>query len=372
MLKKHIYSTLIILLAVILIFVGCKAVTTTATVEENNMQELSNKAADIEALIEEKNLSTTYLAGGCFWGVEEYMSRIEGVYDASSGYANGNTENPSYEDVIYNGTGHAETVRVVYDSKEVSLDELLTYFFLVVDPVSVNRQGNDVGTQYRSGIYYENEADMQVANAHLEKLQQEYDEPIAVEVLPLDGFYVAEEYHQDYLIKNPNGYCHINMAVLDNYIKMNEIDAEEYTLPTDEELKETLTQEQYDITQNGATERAFSSPLDKFYEDGIYVDITTGEPLFSSADKYDSGSGWPSFTRPIADEVITEHEDKAFGMTRTEVKSRVGDAHLGHVFDDGPDDDGGLRYCINGASLEFIPYDKMEEEGYGELLDRVK
>ncbi len=366
MVKKYVYSTLIILLAAVLV-VGCYR-----EVAADKDEDMNTKGMNTEDMVDVENLSTIYLAGGCFWGVEEYMTRIDGVYDAVSGYANGNTENPTYEEVIYNGTGHAETVKVTYDSKIVSLDDILTYFFLVVDPVSVNRQGNDVGTQYRSGIYYENEEDMKVANAHLEKLAEKYDEPIAVEVEPLNGFYDAEEYHQDYLEKNPSGYCHIDMNAINNFIKPEEIDADDYDLPSDEELKSTLSMEQYDVTQNGGTERAFSSPLDKFYEDGIYVDITTGEPLFSSADKYDSGSGWPSFTRPIADEVIVEHDDSSWGMTRIEVKSRVGDAHLGHVFDDGPEDDGGLRYCINGAALQFVPYDEMEESGYGDLLDKVK
>ncbi len=369
MLKKYIFSTLILFLAV-LIFVGCNIVS--AMGEETMSDNNTSNNTWLSESVSEEDLSVIYLAGGCFWGVEEYMSRIDGVYNTISGYANGNTESPSYEDVIYNNTGHSETVKVLYDAKKVSLDELLTYFFLVVDPTSINQQGNDVGTQYRSGIYYENEADKVVAEAHLIALQDNYSDVIAVELLPLNGFYDAEEYHQDYLDKNPNGYCHIDMSVLDNYIAIGEIDPSSYTVPTDEELQETLTDEQYDVTQNGGTERAFTSPLDKFYDDGIYVDIVTGEPLFSSADKYDSGSGWPSFTRPIADEVIVQHDDSSFGMSRTEVKSRVGDSHLGHVFDDGPKDDGGLRYCINGAALEFIPYDQMEAEGYGDLLDKVK
>ncbi len=369
MLKKYIYSTLILFLAAT-VLVSCNNV---SALGEDSMDKSNiNEEVNISELIAEYDLSTVYLAGGCFWGVEEYFSRIDGVYDVTSGYANGNTENPSYEDVIHNNTGHAETVRVLYNARQVSLDELLTYFFLVVDPVSVNRQGNDVGTQYRSGIYYENNEDKEIAEAHLATLQESYSEALSVEVLPIDGFYDAEEYHQDYLDKNPGGYCHIDMNVLDNYIKMNEIPASDYSVPSEEELKATLTDEQYDVTQNGGTERAFTSPLDKLYDDGIYVDIVTGEPLFSSADKYDSGSGWPSFTRPIADEVIVEHNDSAFGMNRIEVKSRVGDSHLGHVFEDGPKNDGGLRYCINGAALEFIPYDSMEEEGYGDLLDKVK
>ncbi len=323
----------------------------------------------IEELIKEKDLSTIYLAGGCFWGVEEYMTRIEGVYDAASGYANGTTENPSYEDVIYKKTGHAETVRVVYDSKEVSLKELLEKFFKVVDPTSVNQQGNDRGSQYRSGIYYENEEDKEIAKDVLDDLQKEYDKEIVVENLPLDNFYLAEEYHQNYLQKNPNGYCHINLDLADEFLVIEE---ESYDVPKDEEIKENLSSLAYDVTQNGATERAFTSELNDNKAAGVYVDIVTGEPLFLSNDKYDSGSGWPSFTRPISEDVIIEKEDNTLFMQRVEVKSRVGDTHLGHVFEDGPVDDGGLRYCINGAALKFIPYENMAQEGYGHLSHLVE
>ncbi len=318
---------------------------------------------DIDALIEEKNLSTIYLAGGCFWGVEEYMSRIAGVYDASSGYANGNTENPSYEDVIYNNTGHAETVRVVYDASQVTLKELLDKFFLVVDPTSVNQQGNDIGSQYRSGVYYTDENDLQTIESVINELEQNYDNNIAVEVLPLDNYYAAEDYHQDYLQKNVNGYCHINLeAANENY----SIDSGDYVSPDEEELKSILSELEYKVTQNEGTERAFTSELNDNKEVGIYVDKVTGEPLFLSTDKYDSGTGWPSFTKPIAEEVIVENEGDTitFGI---EVKSRSGESHLGHVFADGPTEEGGLRYCINGAALNFIPYNSMVEEGYGYL-----
>ncbi len=328
-------------------------------------------AAELEAAINEKDLSYIYLAGGCFWGVEEYMHRIPGVYDSSSGYANGNTENPTYEDVIYSNTGHAETVKVIYDSKEVSLEELLIRFFEVVDPTSLNKQGNDVGSQYRSGVYYENEEDKLIIDKVIQGLKSEYEKEIVVEVLPLENYYPAEEYHQDYLVKNPNGYCHID---LDKASEFNEIKLSdsEYEIPSDKELKETLTELEYDVTQNAKTERAFSSELNDNNADGIYVDVVTGEPLFLSNDKYDSGSGWPSFTKPISEEAVTEHEDNSLFMKRIEIKSSAGDSHLGHVFDDGPVEDGGLRYCINGAALKFIAYEDMEAEGYEHLKHLVK
>ncbi len=349
------------------LFAGCSQSVATEDVQIGHSAVVPEDVSmDIEELKMEKNLSTIYFAGGCFWGVEEYMSRIAGVYDATSGYANGNTENPTYEEVIRDNTGHAETVRVLYDSTVVSLDELMEKFFRVVDPTSLNKQGNDVGVQYRSGIYYEDEADKDIISAHIDALSQEYDEEIVVEILPLDNFYLAEEYHQDYLKKNVNGYCHIDMNAL-NETQTESISADDYERPSLEELSERLTVLQYDITQNGGTERAFTHEYNDNYEPGIYVDITTGEPLFSSADKYDSGTGWPSFTKSIAEDVVVEVED----YSAMEVKSRVGDAHLGHVFEDGPIDAGGLRYCINGDALKFIPYNDMPAEGYGHLQHLV-
>lgn len=319
-------------------------------------------------ITQDKNIKEIYLAGGCFWGVEAYMEKIYGVVDAVSGYANGNTENPRYEDVIYRGTGHAETVRVQYDANQISLDTLLEYYFRIIDPTSLNKQGNDRGTQYRTGIYYVNEDDREVITKKLDELQKKYDKKIVVENLPLRNFYNAEDYHQDYLKKNPNGYCHIDLSKADEII----IDPSRYSKKSKEELKEILTAEEYRITQESGTERAYTNKYWDFFEKGLYVDITTGEPLFSSEDKYDSMCGWPSFTKPIAKEVVTYHEDTSYNMVRTEVRSRVGDAHLGHVFPDGPRDRGGLRYCINGAALKFIPYEKLDENGYGYLKNLFK
>ncbi len=340
---------------------GCSQPITTQDVQIGHSAVVPQEVSlDIEELKMEKNLSTIYLAGGCFWGVEEYMSRIAGVYDSTSGYANGNTENPSYEEVIRDNTGHAETVRVLYDPTVVTLDELLEKFFRVVDPTSFNQQGNDVGEQYRSGIYYEDDKDKEIITAHIEALSQNYDEEIVVEILPLDNFYLAEEYHQDYLKKNVNGYCHIDMNALND---TDPISADDYIAPSVQELSERLSEIQFDVTQNNATERAFTHEYNDNYEPGIYVDITTGEPLFSSADKYDSGTGWPSFTKSITEDVVVSVPE----FSAKEVRSRVGDAHLGHVFEDGPVDAGGLRYCINGAALRFIPYNDMPAEGYGHL-----
>lgn len=313
-------------------------------------------------------MNTIYLAGGCFWGVEGYFKRIEGVKGTTCGYANGRTENPSYEDVCRHDTGHAETVKVDFDDEVISLEDLLIYYFRIIDPVSVNKQGNDVGTQYRTGIYYTDESQLPVIKAAIEREQRKYNEKIAVEVLPIENFYTAEEYHQDYLDKNPNGYCHIDLSSAYEPI----VRSEKYKRKNDEELKENLTPLQYDVTVNAATERPFDNEFNSNFERGIYVDITSGEPLFFSTDKFESGCGWPSFSKPIQKDLVKYSEDLSLGRRRIEVRSNAADAHLGHVFDDGPSELGGLRYCINSAALRFIPFDKMDEEGYGYLKKYVE
>jgi len=314
-----------------------------------------------------------HLAGGCFWGLEAYMQKLNGVEDAISGYANGKTENPTYKDL--HTSGHAETVKVIYKPEIISLEDLLTHYLRVVNPVSVNKQGNDIGTQYRSGIYYTDKNDKKVIDNILKKEQTKYDKPIAIEVLPLKHFFEAEEYHQDYLFKNPNGYCHIDLSLAEKPLSPDKepvIDATKYTRPSDAELKKTLTDIQYKVAVQNKTEYAFSNEYWDNFEKGIYVDITTKEPLFSSTDKFESGCGWPSFSKPIAKDVVKYIEDRSFNMIRTEVRSRSGNIHLGHVFDDGPKELGGKRYCINSASIEFIPYAEMDKRGYSYLKYLIK
>ena len=307
-------------------------------------------------------MAEIYLAGGCFWGLEEYFSRIEGVEETTVGYANGQVETTSYQ--LIHQTDHAETVHLIYDEKRVSLREILLYYFRVIDPLSVNKQGNDVGRQYRTGVYFTNQVDKTVIEQIFAEQEKQLGQKIAVELEPLRHYVLAEDYHQDYLKKNPGGYCHIN--VNDAYQPL--VDPGQYEKPTDVELKEQLTEEQYQVTQNSATERPFHNVYNATFEEGIYVDVTTGEPLFFAGDKFESGCGWPSFSRPIARGVLKYYEDKSHGMERIEVRSRSGNAHLGHVFTDGPEAVGGLRYCINSAALRFIPKEKMEAEGYGYLL----
>lgn len=309
-------------------------------------------------------INRIYLAGGCFWGVEGYFKRIEGVVDTECGYANGNTKNPSYEEVCRKNTGHAEAVRIDFDDNIISLEDLLIYYFRIIDPISVNKQGNDVGTQYRTGIYYTDEGQLPIINAALKREQEKYIDKIAVEVLEIENFYDAEEYHQNYLDKNPNGYCHINLEWANEPI----VRSENYKRENDESLKNRLTDLQYDVTMNAATEAPFRNEYWDSFERGIYVDITSGEPLFFSTDKFESGCGWPSFSKPIQKDLVKYKEDLSLGRRRIEVRSNSADAHLGHVFNDGPAELGGLRYCINSAALKFIPLEKMEEEGYGYLI----
>ena len=307
-------------------------------------------------------MAEIYLAGGCFWGLEEYFSRISGVLQTSVGYANGQVETTNYQ--LIKETDHAETVQVIYDEKVVSLREILLYYFRVIDPLSVNQQGNDRGRQYRTGIYYLEEADLPTINTVVREQELLIGRKIAVEVEKLRHYILAEDYHQDYLKKNPGGYCHIDVRDAEKPL----IDAANYEKPSQAVLKEKLSEESYRVTQEAATEAPFSNAYDQTFEEGIYVDITTGEPLFFAKDKFASGCGWPSFSRPISKELIHYYQDLSHGMERIEVRSRSGNAHLGHVFTDGPRELGGLRYCINSASLRFIAKDEMEEAGYGYLL----
>ena len=312
--------------------------------------------------VKEDEMAEIYLAGGCFWGLEEYFSRISGVLQTSVGYANGQVETTNYQ--LIKETDHAETVQVVYDEKVVSFREILLYYFRVIDPLSVNQQGNDRGRQYRTGIYYLEEADLPTINTVVREQELLIGRKIAVEVEKLRHYILAEDYHQDYLKKNPGGYCHIDVRDAEKPL----IDAANYEKPSQAVLRESLSEESYRVTQEAATEAPFSNAYDQTFEEGLYVDITTGEPLFFAKDKFASGCGWPSFSRPISKELIHYYQDLSHGMERIEVRSRSGNAHLGHVFTDGPQELGGLRYCINSASLRFIAKDEMEEAGYGYLL----
>lgn len=342
-------------------------------IDSNNKKNLKEMEKQKNMDKEKENyskddLKKIYLAGGCFWGVEEYMQRIYGVYDAVSGYANGKVNNPTYKTVSSGKSGYAETVEVTYDSKKIKLEDLLNHYFKIIDPTSLNKQGNDRGSQYRTGIYYVDDSDKEVIDKVMNFQEKKYSEKIVVENMKLKNFTVAEDYHQDYLRKNPNGYCHIDLSKASEVV----IDPAKYPKPSDDDLKRKLTDIQYRVTQKNETESSFSNEYWDNKEKGIYVDVATGEPLFSSSDKFDSGCGWPSFSKPIAKDVVTYREDKSYNMNRTEVRSRSGDSHLGHVFNDGPKELGGLRFCINSASIKFIPLKDMEDRGYGYLKHLVK
>ena len=312
------------------------------------------------------NLKEIYLGGGCFWGTQGYFDRIKGVEFTQVGYANGKSKDTSYYEI--SNTDHAEVVRVKFNANVVDINEILEHYFRIIDPFSINKQGNDIGRQYRTGIYYNDESLKPIIIEFIRAKQAKFDKKIAVEIEPLKNYVEAEEYQQKYLEKNPNGYCHIDLNLANKPL----YDESKFKLPSKDELKKTLSDLEYRVTQEKATERPYSSKYDKFDERGIYVDIVSKKPLFSSSDKYDAGCGWPSFTKPITTDATSYNRDLSYGMDRIEVTSRQSGSHLGHVFDDGPSDKGGLRYCINGASLEFIPYDEMDKRGYAEYKVYVK
>ncbi|MBO5566232.1 MAG: peptide-methionine (R)-S-oxide reductase MsrB [Succinivibrio sp.] len=318
--------------------------------------------------------NTIYLAGGCFWGVSEYFSRIKGVTKTECGYADSQVASPTYEQVKKGITDAVETVKVVYNSEVVSLKTLLRQFFKIIDPVSLNRQGLDTGRQYRTGIYYVSENDRLVIEEVFAEEQLKYEQSIVTEKKPLGNFYTAEDYHQDYLKKNHDGYCHTDFSSLSDLEEDAQkfIAPEKYPVPSRKELKSKLSEQAYAVTQYAATEPPHTGVYTDQKRRGLYVDVVSGAPLFTSQDKFSSSCGWPSFAKPINKTVISKHLDTSLNRERIEVKSKTSNAHLGHVFTDGPAELGGLRYCINSAALRFIPYEDLEKEGYGQFKDLIK
>lgn len=348
-----------LLLVSVLLLSGCAS----GQKHKSMMQEKETKENEYMDTTE----NVIYLAGGCFWGMEQLMQSIPGVLDAQSGYANGTCEKDAdYQTVCKGNTGFRETVRVEYDPEQVSLDALLLAYFYVIDPTAKNRQGNDIGSQYQTGVYYTNDRTKETVE-RIAEIEQSRSEKFFVEIGPLKNYYPAEEYHQNYLEKNPGGYCHIPRAEMEIFSKQR-IDPGDYKKPAAETVRDKLTKEQYYVTQENGTERAFTGAFWNQFEQGIYVDIVTGEPLFSSTDKFESSCGWPAFTKPIEKPAVIEMEDLSHGMHRTEVRSRAGNSHLGHVFFGDWESPNGVRYCINSASLRFVPHAEMEAGGYGYLL----
>ncbi len=314
------------------------------------------------------NIKKAIFAGGCFWCMVKPFKKLDGVLEVLSGYTGGNVENPTYEEVTTQTTGHYEAVEVTYDEEKTSYRELLEVFFKSIDPIDESGQFHDRGPSYRTAVFYQNETERQIAEEYINELNKSkiFDKLIATSLIPATTFYPAEKYHQDYYLKNPIGYrMYYRGSGREKFIEEN------WGRYYKEELKKRLTPLQYRVTKESATEPPFKNEYYNNFEEGIYVDVVSGKPLFSSKDKFDSGCGWPSFSKPISDKSIKEKDDFSYGMIRTEVKSTASNSHLGHVFKDGPRELGGLRYCINSASIRFIPKSKMEEEGYGEYLNLI-
>jgi peptide methionine sulfoxide reductase msrA/msrB len=364
----------------VILIIGCLGFALMGFSDSSQTKEMDNKMMNEPS----GNIAMATFAGGCFWCMEPPFEDLPGVSAVISGFTGGHKENPTYQEVVMGGTGHVEAVQIHYDPAQITYNDLLEVFWRSVDPTDSNGQFVDRGNTYVTGIYVANSSEREIAEESKMKLDKSgrFKRPIVTPILDFKEFYPAEEYHQDFYKKSTMRYKSYRMGSgRDQYIDKiwgSERDYQpehtpmgnsggDYTKPSDDVLAKQLTELQYRVTQKDGTEPPFQNEYWDNKKQGIYVDVVSGEPLFSSKDKFESGTGWPSFTKPLIDENVKTKVDGSFFMKRTEVRSEIGDSHLGHVFPDGPEPTG-QRYCINSASLRFVPVEKLKEEGYGVFL----